>query len=940
MMVLPIIITCLLALTPAPPPCSVANPDAVVIAGRARFTVLTSRLIRMEWSEDGVFEDNSTLGVINRRLDVPAYKKSVSRNSLTIRTADLTLTYKGQEEFGKDNLSVEFKMNDKRFPKGLREVRWTPGSDDSGNLMGTFRTLDGCKGFEQINSHGEAYEKGILSRDGWAIVDESGRHLIVRDDSSWGGWVACRPPGRRIDWYIFAYGHDYKAALYDFTRIAGRIPLPPKYTFGYWWSRYWQYSDFEILDLAGELRSNDIPVDVMIIDMDWHDTWSLKSFKHTPKDEFGEPIGWTGYSWQKELFPDPEYSLSRLHEMHFKTALNLHPASGIQPYEDCYDSFVKDYLSRTSDYDGPAGYRYHEGDSLIYLKSNPTTRSCRTASQGERCPVPFRIDQKEWADAYFHSVIHPLEKQGVDFWWLDWQQWKTSEYVPGLSNTFWLNYTFWNDKARRVSDAGERADRPLIYHRWGGLGSHRYQIGFSGDCYDTWEVLRFLPYFTATSSNVCYAYWGHDIGGHIKLKNTDPYKPEVYTRWLQYGVFTPVFKTHSSKNAQIERRIWNYPEQYSRPMREAVRLRYSLSPYIYDAARQSYDSGVSVCRPMYYDWPENEEAYSMKEQYMFGDIILSTVVCAPADPDTGLAARDVWFPPGCDWYDMSTGMRYDGGQTLSLQYTLDENPWYVKAGAILPMADKDIESLQQKSNKLRLLVAPGDGASEYIHYEDDGISMAYCRDYTTTLVRKDSSPRMCRVEVDARKGSYEGMEETRCIQIVLEGCPVPSDVRVDGTVIAFSRFPEKESEAASWRYCGKDLAIEITLPEMPASRAVSIECHYPDSIRRDHLCGKKGLFHRMMRLTPEMKKMYNSSVNSFQLLSRPFLKIAQCASRIDANPSSMAQYIDEIDMDALENDLLGEVRAIRESDAPTEKKERKISAILKSLERILAQSKF
>ena len=245
----------------APAENPVASKEATVVCGNARFTVLTSRMIRMEWSADGAFEDRATLAIVNRNLPVPAFKASKSGKGVTIKTADVTLKYNGKGKFDAKNLSVSFKMNGK-------PVKWVPGASADGNLMGTFRTLDGCKGFDQINYKGDPYEPGILSRDGWAIVDESERHVLTEDSSDWGEWVSARPEGDRIDWYIFAYGHDYKAALKDFTQVAGRIPLPPKYVFGYWWSRYWQYSDFEFLDLAREIRSHGIPMDVMVIDMD------------------------------------------------------------------------------------------------------------------------------------------------------------------------------------------------------------------------------------------------------------------------------------------------------------------------------------------------------------------------------------------------------------------------------------------------------------------------------------------------------------------------------------------------------------------------------------------------------------------------------------------------------------------------------------------------
>ena len=629
-------------------------------------------------------------------------------------------------------------------------------------------------------------------------------------------------------------------------------------------------------------------MDVMVIDMDWHDIWTLR-VHGGPRDEFGQRIGWTGYTWQKELFPDPAKTLGKLHAMKLKTSLNLHPASGIQPYEDCYDAFVKDYLSRTTDYDGPKGYRYHQGDSLIYLRSNPSSRIQRLAEEGEKCPVPYRMDQQAWADAYFNSVIHPLERLGVDFWWLDWQQWKKSEYVPGLSNTFWINYTFFNDKLRRADVKGQR---PMIYHRWGGLGSHRYQIGFSGDCYDTWDVLRFLPYFTATSSNVGYGYWGHDIGGHQFMN--DPYKPEVYTRWLQYGVFTPIFKTHSTKSARIERRVWVYPPAYSGPMRDAIRLRYTLSPYIYNAAREAYDTGICLCRPLYYDYPEAPEAYDWKEEFLFGDKILATAVCEPVDAETGLAPRQMWFPTGNDWYDMATGRIYPGGSTQTLSYTLNENPWWVKAGSIIPLAPEDLTSLQETSNVLRLFIAPGEGESSLCYYEDDGASQDYVSAYAVTQVKKESSATSCKITVSPRKGSYKGMPEGRRLEFILEGVFVPTSVQLNGKEVA-------------WEYVGKDLALVVSLPELSAQEEVVLECTFPQE-DPSLLRGKKALMHRMMAYTPVLKDVFNTSIDPFMLLSRPFLKVAQCANRIEADPEHLVDYLTGIDIQAVQEDIEKEAR--------------------------------
>ncbi len=778
----------------------VAAAKAQVKVGNARFTVLTDRLIRMEWSENGRFEDNATLAIVNRDLPVPSFSTRKMGEGIQIKTKSVTLLYDGSGKFNELNLSVTFKMNGK-------DVTWRPGMDDSGNLMGTIRTLDGCEGFSKITKRDDEMDKGIISRDGWAIVDESDRHLLVADESDWGSWVAARPEGEVQDLYIFAYGHDYTAALSDFTKVAGKIPMPPKYVFGYWWSRYWAYSDSEFLALGNEFRDREIPIDIMVIDMDWHWTYPVSSRDFKNKDVFAQKLGWTGYSWNRDLFYDPASFLGEVHDLKLKTSLNLHPASGILVREDCYKDFVKDYLSRTDDYDGPEGYVYKKGDK----KWDGTP-----AREGALASVPFRMSQREWADAYFNSVIGPLENQGVDFWWLDWQQWKESKYVKDLSVTFWLNHTFFYDKVRKnIGKDLSEASRPLIYHRWGGLGSHRYQLGFSGDTYIEWDVLKFLPWFTSTASNVGYGYWGHDIGGHYQKKGKEHLgtDPEMYTRWIQYGVFTPIFKTHSSNSALSERRFWAFPDHYEY-MKDAVELRYALTPYIYDAARATYDTGVSMTRPLYYYYPEEEKAYTWNEEFFFGDNILATVICTPVDPKTGLSEREVWFPAGSDWYDMAHRKMMKGGSTRKLSYAIDENPWFVRAGSIIPMAHEGIQNLQDLSHEWRIYIAPGSGRSEYTRYEDDGESQAYDTAYATTLIRKNASGSKCTVTVEPRKGEYRNMPVERQLSIIFGGVKKHPASALVNEVPAECTWNEETLEAV------------VKLPSLPASEEVSVTLKY------------------------------------------------------------------------------------------------------------------
>jgi len=811
-----------------------ADAKAVVTSGNARFTVLTPQLIRMEWSADGQFEDRATLTFVNRETPVPEFKVRESKSKLTITTPALTLTYLKNGKFSDKNLKAVFTLNG-------REVVWTPGMENPQNLLGTTRTLDGADGSKLK----EPMEQGILSRAGWSLIDDSQRHVLTPDGSEWEEWVEARPEGDRQDLYLFAYGHDYKQALADYALVAGRAPMPPKYTLGYWWSRYWQYSDNEFVDLVNKLKSMDVPIDVLIVDMDWHETWGLRK-SNSPKDEYGQRIGWTGYTWQKELFPSPANFLKWTENEELKVALNLHPASGIQPYEAVYDDFTKEY-----------GWS-EKGKS-----------------------VPFKIDERKWADAYFKTVLEPMERDGVDFWWLDWQQWKESKYTPGLSNTFWLNHTFFNHAERQNPGL-----RPFIYHRWGGLGSHRYPLAFSGDTYATWPMLAYLPYFTATASNVNYGWWGHDIGGHMFHKTQKATDPELYTRWLQYGVFTPIFKTHSTKDPRIERCIWCFPDHMFL-MRDAIRLRYTLAPYIYNAARENYDTGVGMCRPMYYDYPESDKAYETPEQFMFGNDILATTITQPVDSITGLAPRTIWFPEGA-WFDCATGSMYEGGRTEELHYTLAENPHYAKAGSIIPMNPATVKNLQQPCDTLVLTFIPG-GDGQLRHYEDDGMSQQYKTNYAVTTVTKKQEGNTVRVRISPREGSFAGASDNRSYELRFPAVFPPKSVKVNGKELAYSRFPK----AGEWTYDGYTLAPVIYTGTTTCDAPVEIELAFDDyaTAHQADLYGMSGVFKRCLDLTVEFKTEQGAHSEPYLMLPEEYLRVSQCPNFILEEPFRIAEFI-------------------------------------------------
>ena len=776
----------------------VADPKAVVVVGRARFTILTPELIRMEWAADGKFEDHASFVFINRKLPVPAFDRAESDHGhrFTIKTSALTLTYTPARDgrFTPENVTIEMTVDGK-------PVIWHPGLFDDQNLQGTTRTLDGAVG----DKTKEPIEEGLVSRSGWAVVDDSSRPMFDSPDFSFKDgekspwpWVIERPAGTRQDWYFFGYGHDYRKALGDYVRVAGRIPLPPRFAFGTWWSRYWAYSDQEIEEIIRGFHENDVPLDVFVIDMDWHlNRQQLEA--RGEKDASGQNLGWTGYTWNKVLFPDPDQFLARLRASHLQTSLNLHPASGIQPWEEHYAE-----MARAMGVDS-AAKQY----------------------------IPFDITDKKFTTNYFDLVLRPLERQGIDFWWLDWQQEPTTK-MAGVTPTWWLNYLHFTDQQRQ-------GKRPLLFHRWGGLGNHRYQIGFSGDTVSVWPSLAFQPWFTATAANVGYAYWSHDIGGHMP----GAVDPELFTRWVQFGTFSPILRTHTTKNPDSERRIWAYPEPFADILRTEFQLRYALQPYIYTEARRTYDTGVAFLRPLYYDWPEAPESYTSKGEYLFGDQMMVAPVVAPADKVSGLAAEQIWLPEG-EWIEWPTGKHLTGPGTVSRSFSIDQIPVYIKAGAILPMqppmrytGEKPVDPLIVNVWPLK----PGT-SSHYAVYEDSGVSVEYQRGvYARTPVKAAQNGDVLRAEIGPAEGSFPGMMKTRRYELRLPADWPPASVTVNGTPVAHAGLAGE----GGWSYEGNTLTTTIPVQAGDVAGKVIVEVRRAEGLtaRRGELDGFSGAMTRL-----------------------------------------------------------------------------------------------
>lgn len=584
----------------------VAHPDAIVAGEKYRFTILTDGLLRVEWADDGRFEDRASTFAINRRLALPDFYTWDRGNSIEIVTKRFHVIY-NKKKFSSEGFAINL--------KGPVSGRWTYGQKAS-NLGGTTRTLDMVDGRCNI-------ENGILSRDGYAILDDSKTMMFESN-----GWIGPRKRGERSDQYIFLYGHDYRDAMRAYYAVSGSQPLLPRFALGNWWSRYHRFDREEYLDLMDHFDNDDVPMNVATIDMDWH-------LVDLPP---GYGSGWTGYTWNRELFPDPPSFLDELRDRNLKVTLNVHPADGIRAYEDQYEEVAR------------------------YLEIDPKTKR----------PVNFDCTNKEFMDAYFDIVHHQHEEMGVDFWWIDWQQGDKSA-IPGVDPLWVLNHF-------HFLDHGRGGQRPLILSRFGGPGSQRYQIGFSGDTHMTWDSLHFQPEFTATASNIGYGWWSHDIGGHMHGYKDD----ELTTRWVQLGCFSPILRLHSSNNIFNTREPWTYNAEACKVMEDTLRFRHRLIPYLYTMNARSASDDEPLITPMYWDYPEVDEAYKVPNQFRFGSELIVAPVTQPRESSTHLGAVKAWLP-NKRFVDIFTGVVYDGDRELNLHRPLSGYPVLAPEGSIIPL---------------------------------------------------------------------------------------------------------------------------------------------------------------------------------------------------------------------------------------------------------------
>ena len=606
----------------------------------------------------------------------------------------------------------------------------------------------------------------LLSKKNYGIFFDCGSVMAFNDD--YHGSHMWFDTIEQMDYY-FVLGDNFDDLVSGFRKITGKATMLPKWAFGYIQSRETYLTQQQLIDTAAEYRRRNIPLDCVV--QDWR-SW--------------EPNLWGDKHVDKSRYPDLAGAISKIHEMNVHTMISVWPNMNI----------------------GGRNHREFEEKGLL-LPDHATYNA-------------FLEDARE---LYWEQAKKELFNSGFDSWWCDssegfcrddwsgefkresWERfWLVSNELkrhidPTLANTFCVVHAQSIYEGQR-SVTNEK--RVVNLTRSGYPSQQKYgTILWSGDVSAKWTVLkeqiaegiRFcmsgMPYWTVdiggffvSSAKAWRARPGNDRFALMWFRNgdydegtADPAYRELYTRWLQYACFLPIFRSHGT---DTPREIWNFGEEgemFYDSIAKFIRLRYRLIPYIYSLAARCTLDDYTMLRGLAFDFPEDKSVQDIGDMFMFGPAFLVAPVCQPMYYDIGGKPiqseknSECYLPAGADWYNFWDGSFYKGGQSVSVDAPIDKMPLFVRAGSIIPMTETVQYAQQECEKKLELHIYPGMDA-EFSFYEDSGDGYGYeSGEFALTQIHWDDGANT--LTIGARKGGYPGMEANRPAVVVQGDKKIP-----------------------------------------------------------------------------------------------------------------------------------------------------------------------
>ena len=549
----------------------------------------------------------------------------------------------------------------------------------------------------------------LITNKGYGVVwDNPSKTKVEPGFNEQTKWIS--QVGRRVSFFVIA-GKTTDEIYAGYRLLTGATPMLPKAAYGFIQCKQRYSSQDELLAVAKGYRERHLPADVLVVD--WFYYTKMGQMDMNPK-----------------YWPDPVAMNKQLHEMNFQTMISVWPR------------FTAD--SRFYDLILKKGWFEHLADGT------PTN-----GLPYDRAGSDIDTTNPEAARWYWDTVRDNILSKGFDSLWAD----ETEPDLPpngsylhvGPGTEYFNVYPLFHTGALYDGYRRDIKHRALILSRDAYLGAQRNgTIFWSSDIYPTWDTLRRqVPTgldFTASG----FAYWGNDIGGWQYLPHShhpaktalldpsdardnvgdyDDY-PELYTRWFEYGVFQPNFRTHGSRK---HNEVWSYGKQAEPILEKYLKLRYQLMPYIYSRGYATHETGAPFMRALFMDFPNDPNVANIGDEYMFGPAFLVAPVT-----EQGETTKKVYLPAGTDWYNYWTNEKMHGGQTVTVQAPIDTLPLFVKAGSILPLGAA-IESTNEIQKIANVRVYPG-ADSSFTLYSDDGMTYAYEKgDRKLTELRWDNA---------------------------------------------------------------------------------------------------------------------------------------------------------------------------------------------------------
>jgi hypothetical protein len=646
---------------------------------------------------------------------------------------------------------------------------WIRGWDTYTYQPGPPTCAPGTNGATCINTTEPLHADGLLDRAGWRLLDDT-------QSATWTsqGWVEPRPADGDVeDGYLFVYGDNYTGALRTFDELTGPPPLLPRDVFGVWYSDYTPYSSTDIEDTVYPgFQRNNVPLNTLSLDTDWKG-----------------PNSWNGWEWSKSLFPDPTSFLKWAKSKGIDVTLNVH-------------SSIADDDPRL-----PTAERI--------AKSPLASSDC---SDDGPCKI-WDWSSESQAESNF-ALQQTFVDQGVSFWWLDWCCDDSVVSMPGVTPDAWIDHLYAQDQINqgergfvlaRVGSSNGSTEQVYPAGPW---SNHTSTVAFTGDAWGTWTQLAAEVALTPDEATIGEPYVSDDIGSYLGPPPTqaaqDP--PDLYDRWIQFGTFQPILRLHSDN---LDRLPWQFPEPVSGITESFLRLREALVPYTYTLAFDAYSQASPIAQPLYLQYPDQAEAYSNPEEYLYG----SNVLVAPVLSDGSDPRTTVWFPPG-RWVDYFTGATFEGPATETMSVPLDRMPVFVRAGGILPEQPN-----QANPRDIDIKVYAGSSGS-FDLYDDSGTGLGYENgQYTETGITDSvgtgtgSRPDASTVSIAATTGSYPREEKTHDYEVDVVDLSKPSQVSLNGKSLSQT---VDGSDAAGWYYDSPTHTLVVSTGSLPTSQSTSI----------------------------------------------------------------------------------------------------------------------